>query len=232
MLSLFMPAYNEEDVLEENVGKAVDALSGIEFELFIVDDGSTDDTGRIASRLQAGDARIKHLRFEDGPSRRENMARSFAQGRGEVMAFMDSDLSEGHTYLTVMLDRLKDADIVVGTRFHPESQVKRRLWRQAFTHLANLFLKVAFGSTLTDHQCGLKAFRRTVLLGLVEEAGFDERGTRGFAWDSEILLRAQRHGFRIAEVPVIWEQSGKSSVNILRDYRMIPYMLALKHRIR
>ena len=175
----------------------MEALGECEFELFIVDDTSTDGTPELADELAAGDPRVRCIHCGNGPSRRENLAESFKQASGDAIAFIDADLSVDPSYLQEIIAGLGDNDIVVGSRYLPESRVRRRLWRQAFSRAANLALRLIYNSKLRDHQCGLKAFRRDVILKLVEEAGYDHRMVRSWAWDSEILLRAQRHGYRI-----------------------------------
>jgi len=231
MLSVFVPAYNEEAALEGNIRKITAALKGTEFELIIVDDSSEDRTQEIGRRLADEDKRVKYLRFEGGPTRRENLAKSFREAGGEHIAFIDADLSAGPEYLAIMDGMLADWDIVIGSRHLPDSQTKRHLLRRLFTAAAGAFTRTYFNSRISDFQCGLKAFRREVIIGLSEEAGYDGTMRRGFAWDTEILLRAHKRGYRIAEIPVKWTEAGKSSVKPMRDWRMIPYVLALKKRL-
>jgi glycosyltransferase AglD len=232
MLSVFVPAYDEEAVLEANVDRVIRALESIDFELFIVDDASDDRTPQIAGRLANVDSRIKCLRYENGPSRRENLAQSFKNAKGGAVAFIDADLSTSPDYLPKMAAKLSEADIVIGSRYLPQSKTRRKLWRLLVSRVANYSVNNLLSSRLTDHQCGLKVFRRDVILKLVDEAGYDSSMRRGFVWDTEILLRAQKHGYRILEVPVDWAESNHSSVKILRDWKMIPYMLRLRGRFR
>jgi len=231
MLSVFMPVYNEESVLERSVGKTLEALQGSDFELFIVDDTSTDGTLELAAKLAAENHRIRYVRYENGPSRRENLADAFKRASGEVIAFLDADLSAGPEYLPGMVRLLGGADIVVGSRYLRESETKRGLFRLAVSRLYNLFLRLYFKSRIRDHQCGLKVFKRDVILRLVGEAGYDRKLVRGFSWDAEILLRAQRHGYTILEIPVKWVQSDRTSTRPLRELKMIPYLLGLRLRL-
>jgi glycosyltransferase AglD len=231
MISVFIPAYNEGRIIEDSVRRVIDALGGLDFELFVVDDGSTDDTPALASKLSALDGRVRLVRYDGGPSRRENLARSFSLARGDVIAFIDADLSAGPEYLPVMVGRLADWDIVVGSRSISGSEAVRRVWRLVFSRVAGAFTRVWLGSRISDHQCGLKVFKRDVILKLAGEAGFDSSGWRGFGWDTEVLVRAQRRGYRVLEMPVRWEESQRSSVTVFRDWRVVPYMLALRFRL-
>ncbi|MBD3389050.1 MAG: glycosyltransferase [Candidatus Altiarchaeales archaeon] len=231
MLSVFTPAYDEEQGLERNVRDIMKALEGLDYELFIVDDGSADGTPEICRKLESEDMRVRHLRYENGPSRRENLATSFKQAKGEYVAFIDSDLGEAAHYLPGMAEDLGEYDISMGCRTHPESRIGRSVLRRAYTHLSNGFIRAYFGSRLRDHQCGLKAFRRDVILRLVDEAGYDESGDRGWSWDTEILLRAQRHGYMIREFPVSWVERRGTTVKLNRDWSLLKYVFKLKRII-
>jgi glycosyltransferase AglD len=232
MFSVFIPAYNEGQVLEGSVRRVLRALDGFQAELFIVDDGSTDGTADVARRLAAEDPRVRVLRYDSGPSRRENLAASFAGASGEAIAFIDADLSAGPENLPGMAAMLGEVEIVIGSRNLPESRVTRNPLRKAYTSLAAAFTRIYFGSCLSDYQCGIKVFRRDAILALTEEAGYDGSFRRGFSWDTEILLRAQRRGYRIREVPVRWVESRRSSVKPLRDWRMIPYVIGLRRALK
>jgi glycosyltransferase AglD len=231
MISVFIPVYNEEAILEGSVRRVLESLKDEDAELFIVDDSSTDKTSEIGRRMESENPRIRYLRYENGPSRRENLAASFHRAKGGIIAFIDADLSAGPENLPQMICLLKDADIVVGSKYVPGSTVRRSLLRSAYSEAAAWATRLYLGSRLKDHQCGLKAFRRDVLLALVAEAGYDSKMRRGFAWDTEVLVRAQRKGLRIIELPVEWAEAKKSSVRMLRDWKMIPYVVSLKSRL-
>ena len=82
-----------------------------------------------------------------------------------------------------------------------------------------------------DHQCGFKAFKKSVLMDLVKSAGYDSTFKRGWFWDAEILIRARRTGYKIVEIPVTWKSGDKSSFNFKNELRMIPYMLKLRSEL-
>jgi glycosyltransferase AglD len=231
MLSIFVPAYNEAGNLEENIHRIQASLDGLDFELFIVDDASDDDTGIIGQALAGNDPRIKYLRYDVGPTRRENLARSFSLAQGEHIVYIDADLSAGPEYIPSLISLLESNDIAIASRYAKGSNAQRGFWRLLYSRIAVKFTKAYFSTPLTDYQCGLKAFRKGPLEELVEAAGFDDDRIRGFAWDTEILVRASKKGYRIAELPVKWIESEKSSVRIMRDWRLIPYVLKLKKRL-
>jgi hypothetical protein len=90
-------------------------------------------------------------------------------------------------------------------------------------------MKIYFHSKIKDHQCGFKAFKKEKLLQLLDEMGYEK--TRGWFWDVELLVRAQRKGYSIDEFPVEWKEGKLSSFNIQRELRMLPYVLKLKWKL-
>jgi hypothetical protein len=231
MLSIFVPAYNEGERLGKNIKEVVSSLEGLDYELYIVDDGSTDETGEVGKRLAAENERISCIRYDNGPSRRENLAISFKKAGGDYIGFIDADLSASPEYFPEMISKIGEYDIIVGSRYVPGSETQRETSRLLVSKAYNIFIRLYFGSKIQDHQCGLKLFRRDVILDLVEESGYDDKRLRNFSWDAEILLRAQRKGLKILELPVKWVRSDKTSTRILRDMRMIPYLLGLRFRL-
>jgi glycosyltransferase involved in cell wall biosynthesis len=231
MLSVFVPAYNEERDIRDNIGEIVNALGSMDFEMFIVDDASTDATASICADIAKHDSRIHHVRYETGPSRRENLAQSFKLAKGQEICFLDADLSASPNYLPMMAELLKKADIVIGSRRQPGAKTKRSLRRLIISDAYTLFVRAYFNSVIKDFQCGLKMFKREVILQLVQEAGYDAGKMRNFAWDVEILVRAQRKGLRIVEMPVTWTESDRTTTQALRDIRMLPYLIGLRFRL-
>jgi glycosyltransferase AglD len=228
MLSVYIPAYNEGEIISSTVDKVVKALDGIDYELTVVDDASTDDTGEIC---KAFGEKIKYVKYDFGPTRRENLACEMKNAPGDKIAYLDADLSVDPIYLPNFNQFLEEYDIVIASRYLPESKTTRSLWRDAFSRLSSSFVRHYLGSGIVDHQCGFKAFRRDCFMSLYEDMGYDKTLKRGWCWDTELLIRAQRRGYKILEIPVQWRESTRSSVDITRDWKMIVYALSLKKRI-
>lgn len=231
-LSVFIPVYNEARILEKNVMRVYDFLKARHgpFEIIIIDDGSTDGTREIAHRL-AYIKGIKHTRFDDGCSRRENLAKSFLQASGDIIVYMDADMATDLSCLPALLKEMDTNDISIGSRYVRSAVMERRLSRLLISHVYNMFVRSFFGTPFSDHQCGFKAFKRDVILDLVGKAGYDKTRTRGWFWDAEILIRAHRAGYRIAEVPVMWRSGKQSSFRIGREMKMLPFIIRLRMRL-
>ena len=235
LVSLFIPIYNEERIIDFHIRKIKWVLENLpqEFEIFIVDDASTDNSKRILKEISESDKVVHHLRYEAGPTRRENLAQSFKKANGEIIAFMDMDLATNLKHLPTLISEVEDnADIAIGSRYVPGAKIKRRLLRRVISIAYNYFVRFYFSSKLSDHECGFKAFKRQVILNLVKEMGYDETLTRGVFWDTELLVRAQFHSYKIKEIPIEWTEADKSALNFRREIKMIPYLLRFKKRLK
>jgi glycosyltransferase involved in cell wall biosynthesis len=230
MISVFIPCYNEEMRLEKNVLIIYKALKELKkpFELIIVNDSSIDKTGDVGKNLKKKYKEIAYQWYDNGPSRRENLGKAFRTARGEIVAFMDLDLSADLSSLARLIDGAEKNDIAIGSRYK-EKHAQRTLKRRIISTIYNVFMKIYFHSTIKDHQCGFKAFKKEKLLQLLNEMGYEK--TRGWFWDVELLVRAQRKGYSIDEFPVEWKEGKLSSFNIQRELRMLPYVLKLKWKL-
>ncbi|MFH1182134.1 MAG: glycosyltransferase [Candidatus Woesearchaeota archaeon] len=233
-LSIFLPVYNEEDILMKNTLAVYDEAKKLRlpFEIIICDDSSKDRTNQICLQLAKEFKEISFIKYENGPSRRENLALAMKGAKGEIVFYSDIDLSVNPKYMPELIAKLNEGfDIATGSRYAAKTRVERRFFRKAISYAYNLFMRIYFCSKVKDHQCGFKAFRKEILLELIKELGYDSKFRRGWFWDAELLLRAQRKRLKIAEVPVNWQGDMKSSFRIKRELRMLPYVLALKWRL-
>ncbi|MBI2580186.1 glycosyltransferase [Candidatus Woesearchaeota archaeon] len=236
-LSIVLPAYNEEEILGKNVQSLYNEVRKFigtgSFEIIVCDDTSTDATPKICQQLSKHFREVRCIRYENGPSRRENLSLAIKAAQGDIIICTDTDLSVKPAFIAKLISGIGQGyDIVTGSRYTKGACVKRTLFRSMISRAYNLFMRTYFGSKIRDHQCGFKAFRRKAIFQLTDELGYDSSFRRGWFWDTELLIRAQRHRFRVLEIPVDWEGDAKSSFKISREIRMIPYVLSLKWRLR
>lgn len=233
LVSMALPCYNEGNLAFENTGKVYDYLKSTSwpFEILLCDDASDDGTSEIVDRLKSQEIRVFH--YSNGPSRRENLAVTLQQGKGEILAYMDMDLSTSLEHIPDLIKPIQEGkyDLVVGSRYQKGADVDRTFLRRMYSELYNRTIRVFLGSRILDHQCGFKAFRREVFLDLVQEMGYDHQFSRGWFWDAELLIRAQRHNMRILEIPVRWVHAKKSSFNFYRELKVIPSMIRLRKQL-
>jgi glycosyltransferase involved in cell wall biosynthesis len=235
-VSLFIPVFNASRLIRDDLRKCYDALLrlGNDFEIILVDDNSTDASHRfrrvIEKAKQATGREIKYLSYDKGPSRRENLARSFCAAKYDVIAFMDADLSCDVSFLLKAIDLLKkgSADIVTGSRYVKGARARRRPLRRIFSFFYNTALRILFDSRIKDHQCGLKVFRRDKVMPVIDEMGYDEKFVRGWFWDAELLIRAQKAALKIIEMPVEWHYADMSTFNFRRELRCLRSIAKLR----
>jgi hypothetical protein len=215
-VSVIFPAYNEADVLEDTIKKVILNLDTFadSYEIIIAEDGSTDGTNKLASMLAEKDTRIKHIHRQKRLGRGTALKNSFKKSSGEIIVYMDLDLATDLSHLRELIEaiNIEGFDLATGSRLLSKSKVNRSWTRNLASSSYNLIVRKLLGSRIKDHQCGFKSFRREPLLILVDEV----EATHWF-WDTEILVRANRRGYKIKEIPVLWNSGKETKVRLLKD---------------
>ena len=227
-LSLFIPIYNfTPELVLRNVKTIRNFLEKHYggFEIVLVDDASRAETKHAIEEA----ARLEHvrvMRYENGPSRRENLAASFPSAKYDILAFMDVDLSTDISFLPSLTDAARGTyDIAIGSR-HSGIEARREWSRFVISKIYNFGVRSLFSSRIYDHTCGCKAFKKGAIVSLVQELGYDRGKRRGWFWDAEMLVRAARTGMKIAEIPVAWASDCESTFSFSREAKVIPYMIS------
>ena len=216
MVSVVLPAYNEANRIEVAVAKISQTLKEDEYpyEIIIAEDGSTDGTAEKAEELAQKYSYVRHIHREKRLGRGTALKNAFRQCNGEVFVYMDLDLASDLKSLKPLIDAItvEGYDFSTGSRMLPESRVERTLRRSISSKSYNFLVRHMLGSKVMDHQCGFKAFRKEAVLSLLGEV----EATHWF-WDTEILVRAHRRGFKIKEIPVEWTSGKDTKVNLAKD---------------
>lgn len=215
-VSVVFPAYNEAAMLEpamEKVTRALDEFTR-SYEVIIAEDGSTDGSDKVAAALAEKYHFAKHIHGEKRLGRGAALRNAFKQSRGEVLVYMDLDLATNLENLKALVETVESEgyDFATGSRLLPESKVKRSRTRNILSKIYNFMIRELLGSKVRDHQCGFKAFRRESLMVLLDEV----RASHWF-WDTEVIVRGYRRGFRIKEIPVSWKGGRDTKVKLLKD---------------
>ncbi len=230
-ISCFLPAYNEADIIFNNVKKIYANLNELnnDFELFIVDDASKDNSFDKLKPLVATYKNIYYLHYDNGPSKRENLAQAFYKSSGNIIVFIDVDLEIELNSLNLLVQTIiNGSDIAIGNRYLKGSSASRRPIRLMISKFYNFFIQIIFCTKITDHQCGFKAFKKNILIKLIDEMGHDLTHKRGWFWDSELLIRALWKKNKITEIEVNWQDRINRRFSIIENLKIIPFIFKLK----
>lgn len=195
--------------------KTASALAGItsSFEIIIAEDGSKDGTDRICEALARKYDFVVHLHSDERQGRGKALNRAFRASKGEILGYIDVDLATDMRHLRELIQSIRDGcDFATGSRMLPQSNVKRPFKRGLASRGFNFLTRTMLGSKLYDHQCGFKSFRREALFKLLDKV----KDTHWF-WDTELLVRAQRAGYKVREFPVEWKHGGATKVDLMKD---------------
>lgn len=155
--------------------------------------------------------------------------RGVLEAKGDQILLTDADLSTPIEEMNKLVRALENHEVAIGSRGLDTTTVKRRQawYRQTMGKTFNWLIRRLTGLTYADTQCGFKLFRREAARKIFSEAVVDR-----FAYDVEMLMIARRHGYAVAEVPVLWFNDEDSRVNLIRDStRMLIDVLAIRRRI-
>jgi glycosyltransferase involved in cell wall biosynthesis len=215
-VSVVLPAYNEANKLETAVAKVMKALEEFadSYEIIIAEDGSTDGTDKVAAMLSERYPFVKHLHGEKRLGRGVALKNAFKKSSGRILVYMDVDLATDVGQLKSLVKAIEEEgyDFATGSRMLSESKVERSLRRRIASKSYNFLVRAMLGSKVKDHQCGFKAFRREPLMQLL-----DEVTARHWFWDTEIIVRAFRKGYKIKEIPVEWKGGHETKVKLFKD---------------
>jgi len=227
MINVFLPVYNEEKIIKDHVLEVYEICKELkqDFKVFIVDDNSKDKTPKICEELEKEYPNIKHLFYTNGPSRRENLGEAFLSiPDNELIVFMDIDLAADISRTKDLVSYVQNGyDIAIGSRYKGIKCV-RGMRRLTISKVYNGTIQTMFNSKINDHQCGFKAFKSEKIKKVIRDMGYDKKLKRGWFWDAELLLRAQKEGYSIKEFPVFWEAGKQSSFNFERELRIVKYL--------
>ena len=227
LLTIVIPAYNEESRLPATLTKIGDAFEarGEPYEVLVVVNGSTDRTAEV---VKAGAERNANVRLVLTPLRGKGRAVRIGIGeaRGDRIVFADADLSTPIEEVIALADQLDERhQVVIASR---EGSGARRVGEPYTRHLMgrvfNLLVRTLAVPGIQDTQCGFKAFTRQCAQDV-----FKRQRIVGFGFDVEVLFVARRLGYGIKEVPVTWEYAASSRVDPVKDtVRMFRDVLAVR----
>jgi glycosyltransferase involved in cell wall biosynthesis len=220
VLALVLPIYNEEEQLAASVSElcayAEKELQAYDWRVIVGDNASTDRSPQIYAELEKTNSRLGHVRLEQ-KGRGRMLKKIWAEEPFDVSLYMDVDLSTRLKHVRPCVDAIafNGYDLASGSRLKRGAKVVGRSLKREITSRGYIYIIRALAwSHLSDYQCGFKAVSKEAalrLLPLVEDP----------AWffDSELLLLAEKGGFKIYEEPVYWQDDPGTTVNVYTTAR-------------
>ncbi len=209
-VTIVIPVFNDNNSLKNTIPILLDKISykAKNFEIIIAEDASTDGSAECAAEFAKEHSQVIHLHRDERLGRGSALSRAASIARGDIFCYFDVDMATDISHLGELLGRITEGyDLATGSRLLPESRIIRSTGREIKSRGYNFLVRLILKSALSDHQCGFKAFRTDVLRDLLKETS----DTHWF-WDTEILVRAQHKGLRIAEIPVVWTEGQGTTV--------------------
>lgn len=214
---MVLPVYNEEQDISRKVPVLYkflkDNFKNYSWEIVIADNGpSKDRTSIVGKELEKKYKGIRYILIPR-PGRGGALKEVWLKSHSQLICYMDIDLSSDINYLPQLIGALEIGhDIAIGSRLARGAKVYgRTLTREIMSRGYNLLMKLLFWTSFHDAQCGFKAITREAakkILPVVQD--------RGWFFDSELLIIAQKSGFRIAEIPIIWRDDPNSTVKVAK----------------
>lgn len=226
-LSFVLPAYNEEDSIECALGTLDELVKEkrLPYEIVVVDDGSEDKTLKRATKYASRNGHVKVVSYTRNEGKGHAVKTGFMQTTGEVVIFADSDLDIDFSIVSKYVDALKHADIVVATKWHPDSVVNMPISRKILSHGFNVLVRILTGANLRDTQVGLKAMRKSAFTDI-----FPRLCVKRYAFDVELLSVAKLYGLKIVEMPT--RLRIQRSFELTEIFKMFVDLLGIAYRLR
>ncbi|MEA1902060.1 MAG: glycosyltransferase family 2 protein [Actinomycetota bacterium] len=225
-ISVVVPVYNEASFIPEALPGMIEAMeqAGAPYRILIVENGSNDGTADLARQI-TGESPVDVYSLPE-PDYGAAMRHGFLESDGDWVVNFDIDYFSAR-FITQVLEQPDDVDLVIGSKRDPESDDRRPLLRRTATRVFNILLRTVLDSGVSDTH-GMKGFRRR----LVDDLAPRVVSTKDL-YDTELVIRAERAGYNIVEVPVVVEEirSAKSSL-IKRAPRTVAGMFHVRRTLK
>jgi len=226
-LSFIIPAYNEEDSIEITLGTLDGVVKdkSLPYEIVVVDDGSKDKTLSRAIKYASRNGHVKVITYTQNEGKGHAVRMGFMQTKGDVVVFADSDMDVDLGMVSKYVDALDYGDIVVATKWHPDSVVNMPLSRKILSHGFNVLVRILTGAKLKDTQVGLKVMKRSAFVNIIPRLC-----VKRYAFDVELLAVASLYGLKIVQMPA--QLRINKSFHLREVFKMFVDLLGIAYRLK
>jgi glycosyltransferase involved in cell wall biosynthesis len=214
-VDVIVPVYNEEQILPRSIPTLHDFLTSPSFpfdwRIVIADNASIDETPAVGQKLASEyGGKVEYVRIER-KGRGFALKQTWLASPMDIVSYMDVDLSTGLEAFPSLVGAIASEgyDVAVGSRLAAESEITRSLKRRVLTRGYNTIIKAMFRTRFNDAQCGFKAVSREAaqaIVPLIED--------NNWFFDTELLILAEKMGYRVKDVPVRWVEDTDTRVKI------------------
>jgi len=214
LISIIIPAFNEEKRIERSLKYALDYTKShsLEYEIIVVDDGSNDKTCEIVKEFSP---EVRLLALNKNQGKGAAVRAGMLSAKGEIRIFTDADFSTPIYELEKIVEKINmGADICIGSRALDPNMIKEHqpFYREFMGKIFNKFVQLLLVRGIKDTQCGFKGFT-----GKAAELVFNQAKIDRFSFDVEILFLAKKENLKIEQVAVEWYNDERSRVNPFKD---------------
>lgn len=219
MLSIIVPCYNGARYIQKgNIDKIVAYMdsTSIDYEVIIVNDGSTDNSLELLNLINNSKVRI--ISYDINRGKGYAIKTGIQNAKYDIL-FMDIDLSTDLKSIELILNNQDNFDIIIGSRKHADSVVHKTTKRNLMSACCNLVVRICTGIKYRDTQCGFKFIKHNYAQEFAEIQVCNR-----WTFDVEYLSLAKKRGLRVLEIPVLWDTAEsttviplKSSVNFIAE---------------
>ena len=226
-LSFVIPAYNEEDSIEDALGALDEVVKNrkLPYEIIVVNDGSKDKTLPKAITYASKNGHVRVVSYDNNVGKGYAVRAGFMQTKGDVVVFADSDMDVDLGTVSKYVDALEHGDIVVATKWHPDSRVDMSLTRKVLSHGFNVLVRILTGVNLKDTQVGLKVMKKSAFVNI-----FTRLCVKRYAFDVELLAVASLYGLKIVRMPA--QLRIRESFRLKEVFKMFVDLLGIAYRLR
>jgi glycosyltransferase involved in cell wall biosynthesis len=214
-VDVVIPVLNEAHVLTQSTERVLGFLRErfhCNWHLVIIDNGSTDGTQDVARKLCNRHPELQFLHLTQR-GRGRALRHAWLQSRAQVVCYMDVDLSTNLEHLPALIGSIADDgyDVSTGSRLMRESKTTRSWKREVISRIYNVFVKAVLFTRFSDAQCGFKAVSRRTVEHIIPQVV-----DQSWFFDTELLVLAEKQGYRIKDIPVLWVEDDDSRVKIFK----------------